>query len=215
VALAIFSGLMLTLFSSFNAFTASSRMIEQYGERGRAIGPGLNTLISDLEQTFILQPPQFLDPDSADAQDQEKFQFSAGMDQINGKTISHLNFTSLSSVQFHKIPDLPTGITRLAYYVYAHEDRLDLHRSDTPVFLPFYDDPPTPCTDPVLFRDIQGFDLIFFDHEGNEYDHWDSRDEEFDFGLPVRMGITITLGSPGNRQIKIQVALPVERVVKR
>ncbi len=216
VALAIFSGLMLTLFSSFNAFTASSRMIEQYGEKSRELGPGLNTLISDLEQIFLLQPPQFLAPDTADADAQKKFGFSAGQDHINGAPFSHLAFTSLSPVQFHHIPGLPKGITRLAYYVYAHQDRLDLHRSDTPVFLLNETAPPSPCRDPVLFRDIRRFELTFFDHQGNEHDHWDSRDEAFEFGLPARMGIKITIGSKEDeRDILTQVALPIERQVKK
>jgi len=216
VAMIIFSGLMLTLFSSFNAFTASSQMIEQYEERTRELGPGLDTLISDLEQTFVLQPPQFMDPDTDDAKNQKKFQFSAGQDQIEGETFSHLSFTSLSPVQFHNPPGLATGITRLAYYVYAHEDRLDLHRSDRPVFLLDERDLPTPCADPVLFRDILGFELTFFDHEGDEHDHWDSRDEDFDFGLPALLIITITLGGKtGEREIKTQVSLPVQRRVEK
>ncbi len=216
VAMAIFSGLMLTLFSSFNAFTASSQMIEQYAERNRELGPGLDTLISDLEQTFVLHPPQFMDPDTDDVKTQEKFQFSAGQDQIEGKTFSNLSFASLNPVQFHNPPGLATGITRLAYYVYAHEDRLDLHRSDIPIFLSDEKDTPTPCADPVLFRDILGFELTFFDREGDEHDHWDSRDEDFDFGLPALLCITITLGGKtGEREIKTQVTLPIERRVEK
>ncbi len=216
VALAVFSGLMLTLFSSFNAFTASSRMIDQYTDKSKELGPGLDTLISDLEQIRVLEPPQLLPPDASDADGQEKFDFFAGQDQINGQPFHHMGFASLSPVQFHTIPGLPRGITRLEYYVYDHEDRMDLHRSDTPIFLADETDRPAPCEDPVLFRDIRGFELSFFDHEGNEHDHWDSRDEEFEFSLPARIGIKITLATTtGEREIITQVALPVHRPVEK
>ncbi|WDP88820.1 MAG: prepilin-type N-terminal cleavage/methylation domain-containing protein [Desulfobacter sp.] len=209
VALAVFSGLMMTLFSSFNAFTASSRMIRDYEKKSRDAGPGLDTLVSDLEQVFALQPPRLMETGTEDAQSQEKFRFAAAIDQIDGRAFSRLEFTSLSPVQFRSSPDRPLGITGLVYYVSAHGERMDLHRSDTPIHFPDRDQP-SPCTDPVVVKDIESFDLTFIDIEGEGHDRWDSRDEELDYGLPARVGIAITLGRhQGSRKISTQVAIPV------
>lgn len=213
VALAVFSGLMMTLFSSFNAFTVSSRTIREYEKKSKNTGVGLETMLSDIEQVFILQQPQFMLPDKEDADTQKKYRFSAGLDQIDGHAFSRLSLCSLTPVQFHHPGNYPAGITRLTYYVSANSGRFDLHRSDIPVFLAEKED--TPCADPILFRDIQGFELTFFDLEGNEYDHWDSRADEFDFQLPFSISLTITLAADsGERKISTQIRLPVERPVK-
>lgn len=144
VALAVFSGLMLTLFSSFNAFTASSRMIREYENKKLNTGTGLATLVSDLEQLFVLQPPQLMDPETEGAESQEKFKFYADLDTVDGHAFSRLEFAALSPVQFRSIPDRYSGITRLSYFVSAHGERMDLHRADTPVYFPDQE-PPGPC----------------------------------------------------------------------
>ena len=215
VALAIFSGLMLTLFSSFNAFMSSGEMIRERQDNGQ--GPGLDLMISDLEQVFILQPPRFRNPEKSDADETRKqFRFIAEQDQAGGRTVSALSFASLTPVQVGSPPGLPGGITRLTYYVHAHGKRLDLHRADRPAFLFDEDREATPCADPVLARDIQGFDLVFFDGEGDEHETWDTFDEETGFALPSRMDIRITLGrEEEKRVITTAIFLPVNREVDK
>ena len=216
VALTIFSGLMLTLFSSFDAFSASTQMIRHYEERNRDIGPGLDTMISDLEQIFVLQPPQFLKQDVDESDDQKPFRFLAETDHTGGESFPRLVFASLSPAQFHRPVHIQSGITRLTYYVHAGEDRLDLHRSDMPVILYDEDKAPPPCADPVLFKDIKEFELMFFDREGNEYEAWDSRDEKYAHAFPAQVGITVTLGKSGKgRKISTLVSLPVQRTVEK
>lgn len=210
VALAVFSGLMMTLFSSFNAFTVSSRTIREYEKKIKDTGMGLAIIRSDLEQIFALQPPQFMLPDKEDADSQEKFRFSSVIDQVDGEAFSRLSFASLTPVRFSHRGLAPRGITRLTYYVAAADGRFNLHRSDTPVFLAEKEE--APCADPIVYKNIRGFELIFFDAQGDEYDHWESRDDEFEFQLPSRVSMTITLASDtGERQIGTQIRLPVER----
>ncbi len=217
VALAIFSGLMLTLFSSFNAFMSSSEMIRDRQDNGQTLGPGLNVMISDLEQVFILQPPQFQNPEKNDAaEEQKQFQFLAEQDQAEGRTVSTISFASLSPVQFALPQGMSPGIARITYYVHAHGERLNLHRADQPAFLFDEEWEADPCKDPVLIRDIQGFDLVFFDIEGEEHEGWDSLDEENGFALPARVDIRITLGKEEDKkEIRATVSLSVNREVEK
>ncbi len=216
VALTIFSCLIFTLFSSFNAFMASSQMIKE--RQGKELVLGMDIIISDLEQIFVLQPPQFQDPNlnKDTAEKQQRFQFLATEDQVEGQPVSILSFASLSSVQFFNSKDMPAGITRLTYYVTAHGNRMDLHRSDHPVPLLDGEAEQRECLDPVLFRDIQEFDLVFFDDEGNEHKAWDSQDEDFKFTLPVQVGIHIIYGkNAGEKKINTRVSIPVNRTMDK
>lgn len=211
VALALFSGLMLVLFSAFNAFTASGAMIRERRDFGRASGPGIRVITADLEQAYVLQPPQFQNPESDDAAGrQAPYRFTGGRDQVEGRPVSFLSFASLSRAQ----PSLPAGntpgITRLDYYVHARGDRLCLHRADRPAFLFEEDREPAPCTDPILAVNIRGFSLIFVDKDGEEHEAWDSWDEDHQFTLPARVEIRLTLGDE-ETETGASVFLPVNR----
>lgn len=212
VALAVFAGLMLTLFVAFNAFTASNQMIIQ--RQPGSLGPGLDIMASDLEQVFTRQVPQFQKTDLGDDSAQTQFQFLAEQDQVEGQSVSILSFPSLSVIQFSPPGDKPAGITRLTYYVRANGEQLDIHRADRPAFLFNGDSQDTECSDPVLFRDILEFDLVFFDREGNAHKSWNSLDEAVNFALPSQVGIRITLNrNGGEKKIEAWVAIPVKREV--
>ncbi len=208
VALAIFSVLMVTLFSSFNAFTAASKRIMEYEQNAVGEGPGMAIIVEDLEQAVVFQPGHPITATVDQDNRRSQFSFLSTPDQTDGRSFSRLTFASMSPVQFRNLPGHPKGITVLTYYLYAHDDRVDLHRSDIPAYI--WDVAvPDPCIDPVVFRDVLEFQVTFFDREGNEHDQWDSQDEDYEYTLPVRAVITITLeDGTQNRQRSTQVALP-------
>ncbi len=225
VAMAIFSAVLFTLFSSFDAFLATSQMIRDRQSPGLGAGTGLKVMESDLEQIFVIQPPQYRKPDQIpDSDKKDRFQFLAQNTSTEGKDFSTLKFTSLTPVQFKNfLPDqaldqtaLGSGITRITYYVHAHGERLDLHRADRPVFLTDSDMEINPCTDPVLFMDIQTFDLKFIDAKGDEHSVWDSEDEDFGYGLPVLVTIRMGLNQDsGKNIIETTLSLPIARQVDK
>ncbi|MCG8615537.1 MAG: prepilin-type N-terminal cleavage/methylation domain-containing protein, partial [Desulfobacterales bacterium] len=91
VGMALFAGLMLTLFSAFNAFTSSGAMIRDRQNYGELSGPGLRIMAADLSQIFILHPPQFQKPESEETEDaQQRYRFTGGRESVNGETVSFL-----------------------------------------------------------------------------------------------------------------------------
>jgi general secretion pathway protein J len=214
VAMAIFPLVLLTLFSSFDAFMASSRIIKDRQTSGLAAEPGLKIMAADLMQVLAPQVPQYVKPDlRGDSYDrQDRFRFFAGETSAGGKQFSTLSFTSLSPIQLTRpLQGQKPGVTRITYYVHVNDDRLDLHRADRPLFLDGDKMNTMPCTDPVLIRDIHSFDLIYYDAK-EEYTVWDSEDETFEYALPAR--VTIRIGLKGDDQdIETSVLIPITRRV--
>ncbi len=211
VALAVFSIMILTLFSSFNAFTASSRIIRNHHSGIEEKGIGLKTVISDIEQIFILQPPQFKKAEAISSDEKTAFEFIGLRDTINGVSVSTLSFASLTPV---RPSGTNTGITRVTYYVYDNDGRIDLHRSDRPAVPYTQEAEPDPCVDPILFKNILGFDLVYIDRDGKEWDTWNSMDEEYGHALPAQLDITITIERDGkNKEIKTMIPLSVNRTI--
>lgn len=225
VALAIFSGLMLTLFSAFNAFVKSGEMIKERGVSARESAPDI--MISDLEQIYLLQPPRFRHPEQLEDDEkavQARFELRGAEEQAGGETVSALSFASQTRVQPRgagyspwdsgdepaSAPQPAPGITRITYYVHETEAGLDLLRADHPAWLP--EQGPDPCTDPILFRDITSFAITYFDRDGERHETWDSGDEEYKFRLPDRLLITITRAGQGDK-IRIPVFFAVNREV--
>ena len=212
VALAVFSLVFLTLFSSFDAFVHSSRLIRdrQAGDSGVA----LDIMTSDLLQVFVPQVPQFSRPDlRRDAsRSEDRFRFFTREDRAGGRDFPVLSFTSLSPVVFGRSAG---GTVRLTYYV--HEDdsgRLDLHRSDRSVFSLEGQTGPLPCSDPVLVRDIRTFELVFTDEDGEEYSQWDSEDKALEYALPSGVFIRIERNLKASKDtLCAGIHIPVERRV--
>lgn len=215
VAMAIFSLVLLAVFSSFDAFMASSRIIQNRQASGLAAEPGLKVMRADLMQVFATQVPQYRKPDlRGDPDDpQDKFRFYAGQTSAGGKQFSTLSFTSLSPIQFTcPLLGQESGVTRITYYVHAHNDRLDLFRADRPLFLDGDKMKTMPCTDPVLIRDIHSFDLAFHDAEEDEHSDWDSEEESFGYALPARVAIRIRLKGD-TQDMETVVLIPITRLV--
>jgi len=64
------------------------------------------------------------------------------------------------------------------------------------------------CSDPVLCRDISGFEIIYRDFNGDEYNFWDSEAEEFKYTFPTSIDFKITSGSGEETRIfVISIAL--------
>ena len=203
VATLIFSVTLLTLFSAFNAFLSSGSLVKNEITQNERFRPGLKTMLSDLEQIFILPPPRYIKPSFNSQPD--PFAFTGSPAETGGNKFSQLSFTSLNHSGPVAAPE--NGVAKITYYVNRHEDRFDLHRSDS---LTPYPNEPDPCSDPILFRDITGFKLTYTDMNGEEHDSWDSESKEFSFIFPATVQIKI-LGANSTRPIITAITLPTNR----
>ena len=203
VATVIFSVTLLTLFSAFNAFLSSGSLVKKEVTQNDRFVPGLKTMLSDLEQIFVLQPPRYIKPEFNSQPD--PFAFKGTPSDTGGNEFSQLSFTSLNHAGPVAAPG--NGVAKIVYYVNRHEDRFDLLRSER---LAPYPEEPDPCSDPVLFRDITGFKLTYTDTNGDEHDSWDSESKEFDFIFPARVQIKIKL-EENSRSIITAITLPANR----
>lgn len=204
VATLIFSVTLLTLFSAFNAFLSSGSLVKNEVTQNDRFRLGLKTILSDLEQIFVLHPPRYIKPEFNSQPD--SFAFKGTPADDGGNDFSQLSFTSLNHSGL--VADPGNGVAKIVYYVNRHEDRFDLLRSDR---LAPYPDEPDPCSDPVLFKDITGFKLTYTDINGDEHDSWDSESKEFNFIFPAKVQMKIMLGANSRRSIVTAITLPTNR----
>ncbi len=208
VAMVIFSITMLILFSSFQAFLSSSALLRDEVRQAEGSRLGLKIIHQDLEQLFILQPPRYQKPDF-DSQTDE-FRFLGTQINTDQRTFSQLAFSSLNHITQGN--EIPGHLASIVYYVNSHGDRFNLHRADR-TFQPLPHEL-DPCLDPILFKDISEFKLVYVDVNGDNHDNWDSESREFEFSVPRVVRMEIGFSQPLlSRPVKTAFVLPVSREV--
>lgn len=191
IAVLIFSIIIFTLFSSFKAFIVSSEAIKKEVAHSEKIRTIFKRISMDLESIFVLQPPRYKKPEF----DPDPYRFIGKEVTVGQRVVSSMAFTSCA----HAKPgaDQREGVARIAYYLKENEkNKYDLYRTDS---LPPFPEEMASCSDPVLCRDISGFEIVYKDVNKNEYRDWDSDAEEFNYMFPASIDFKITLDS-GKRQ---------------
>ena len=205
VAMAVFSIILLTIFSAFRAFSTSVDQVRNQHRATDASHPGLHAMLSDFDQLFLVPYPRYNRPRNQEEAD--PFRLEGTKTQINGQTFSRLSFACVNPAPIGAIPK--NGVARITYYVHRHGERLDLHRADRG--WPF-DSPISPCTDPVLVKGVASFSVTYFAEDNTEADTWNSDDKSSYYAFPRRMNITLDLeNDTGNRTLRTAVVLPVHR----
>jgi general secretion pathway protein J len=222
VAMVIFSLTLVTLFSSFNAFLSSGSLVKEEVNQNECCRTGIKTIISDLDQIFVLPPPRYSKPEFDSEPD--LYRFEGELVNLGGEQFSQLSFSSLNHLELGGYPG--KGVAKIIYHVVIRENnsdsiqygqvqydqvRYDLVRSDN---LAPYPDGGDPCSDPILFKDILGFKLTYTDINGDEHETWDSESEEFGFIFPVNVHLWVELKTKGKATpIMTALTLPINRKV--
>ncbi len=199
IAILIFSLIMTVLFSSFKAFVLSSEAVKESVSRNEAIRTVFNRIRLDLEAIYIQQPPRYRKPE---------FNSEPDPYRLVGKEDTFF-FASFAHAGIRK--GEKKAIARISYYLKENEDHtFDLYRSD--ILPPFPEDKTSFCADPLLCREITGFEIGFIDGKGERHKYWDSETEEFNYSFPARLDLKITFGSGEKKEvIEASIKLPVER----
>jgi len=195
VSILIFSILMSTLFSSFKAFIISSEYVKEDVTQGEKIRNVLKRINMDLGSLVVLQTPRYKKPEFNSDPDPYSF---IGQEETMGQTVfSSVVFTSLAHAMLGT--DQRAGAARIAYYLKENQNNTyDLYRADS--LFPFPEELES-CADPVLCRDISGFELVYTDFNGDEHRYWNSDDQEFKYTFPTSIDLKITLGSGESQQV--------------
>ncbi len=210
VGTAVFSLLIFTVFSSFDSFMASSKMIQGRQKKEVRISTLVRVMTSDLEQLCILSPALHR------RDHRDRFRLYTATSPV--ETFPSLSFTSLTRVRLY--PPLSAhaaGAARITYYVQAHGERFDLHRADRPIFLEEEKKQSDPCTDPILIQNIQSLEMEFINGRGQTFQTWDSQDAAFDWELPWEIRLKIHFLSPDGPAdtVEIKAILPMQRSTKK
>ena len=193
IAVLIFSIIIFTLFSSFKAFIVSSETVKKEVAHSEKIRTVFKRISMDLESIFVLQPPRYKKPEFDS--DPDPYRFTGKEVTVGQQVVSSMAFTSGAHAKFGA--DQRDGVARIAYYLKENKkNNYDLYRADS---LPPFPEDIESCSDPVLCKDISGFEVIYKDVNGDEYRYWDSDAEEFNYTFPASIDFKITIGS-GERQ---------------
>jgi general secretion pathway protein J len=195
VAVLIFAIVMSTLFTTFNAFLVSAETVKNEVVYTEMINNVFKRISLDLESLFVLQPPAYQKPEFNS--DPDIYRFVGQETSVGQTSVSSLMFASLCHIKFNDDPR--QGIARIRYYLKPNENDLyTLYRSDA---LPPFAEEMESCYDPVLCRDVSGFDIVYRDGNGDEYRSWDSDDPAFAYTFPESIDIKITFGPGENPRI--------------
>nr|NJM02608.1 prepilin-type N-terminal cleavage/methylation domain-containing protein [Desulfobacula sp.] len=127
VTIVVFSIVMLTLFSSFQAFVSSGDAITRGIHEAERARTALERMSEDLEQVHVIQPPRYAVP-AFDAPP-DPFRMAGSRTRVGGSVFSRLEFTTFSRVIAG--PEEARGISKITYYVRQNPDKgFDLCRSD-------------------------------------------------------------------------------------
>ncbi|MBF0390560.1 MAG: type II secretion system protein [Desulfamplus sp.] len=194
VAVMIFGVIMLTIFSSFRSFILSSQMIKTNIAASEVAESLSNIIFRDMLSLRVSLKEERSRQNSASSapNDRDKFRFSGDETAQGTESFSRLRFASLAHIPFGKEINQAAGVARIIYYVRQSgeggNNQFDLCRSDT---LNQFDDFEGDECDPVMCKNITKFKLTYIDIKGDEHSEWDSESDEFEYGMPISVGIEI------------------------
>jgi len=195
IAILIFSVVISTLFSSFKAFIISSETVKEEIAHSEKIRNVFKRISLDFESIYVLQPPRYKKPEFNS--DPDPYRFEGKEENLGQGVVSSMFFPSYAHAGFGS--DQRSGVARIVYYLKENKNELyDLYRADA--LWPFPEELES-CTDPVLCRDISGFEVVYKDVNGDEYKVWDSEDQEFKYMFPASIDFKITFGSGEQSQV--------------
>ncbi len=194
VSILIFSIIIAVLFSSFRAFIISGESLKDQVVNTETIRNVLKRIHMDIESLYVLQTPRYKKPELNSDPDPYRL---TGREVTTGQDLfSFLEFTSKAHAMIGL--DQRQGIARIAYYVRENENNgYDLYRADS--LGPFPEELES-CDDPILCRDVSGFEISYMDFNGDEYKYWDSEAKEFRYTFPKSIHLKIILGSEERQQ---------------
>ena len=209
IAIFIFAIIVTTIFVSYNSVFSGAETIDKGITSYEMAKSCFNRMILDLQSIHVSLPPEYALPDIDDPPD--IYRIVSDTVDIESIGFPRLRFTSLAHLSFGGRTE--NGIAEIVYYIQAaSDDNYVLKRADSLYpYQPFEEK----AGDPVLCEGVKSLVFKYYDHEGTEYDIWDSDAEDFGYATPRTIGIKLELVTGSDSQLfETMVTLPVYRKKK-
>lgn len=206
LAILIFSILVVTIYGSFNRVLTDVEAIDEDLIFHEAATNCFFRIEDDLRSVHLSMPPLYSPPDMG--KDPDSYRIIGDKSDVPDSSFGRLRFTSSAHLPMDKTSF--GGIAEIVYYVETFgEDEYVLRRTDR-VDYEFDWEPSS--NDPVLCENIKSLKFTYYDQDGEEYEFWDSEDEEYGFATPSAIGIEIEIGMSGMTfAFKTSVTMPAFR----
>jgi len=214
IAIFIFSVVITTIFSTFNAVISQTEAIKNGTGDYEMARTCLNRMVSDLTAIYVDQKPLYKPPDIDDGPD--PYGFVGKEDSTGGKNFAELRFSSTEHLSM--TGKVETGIAEIVYYVKEINDpdtgtQYALKRSDT--LYPEKRDRnqfEPKDSDPLLCENLESLTFIYFDAEGEEHETWDSDSDGVKYATPIAVEIRLKIeNGDDSYQFTTKTPLPVYR----
>ncbi|MBW1676822.1 MAG: type II secretion system protein [Deltaproteobacteria bacterium] len=206
IAMFIFAIVLSTIYTSY---TGALRIVDETEYQADIYGMArvaLEKMQEDLECAYISIPKTAKSPES-----DEDMAFVGEDKEIKDRSADRLRFISRAHLVFSE-KDQSSGTTEIGYYVEEHEegDGFVLKRSDSPAF---QGKPEEGTGGLVLCDSLISVNFTYYDDEDEEYDNWDSTNEEFKDKMPKMVSIMLEFENSADIEAPFKfltrVALPM------
>jgi general secretion pathway protein J len=206
LAVVIFGIVTTTLYFSYNSLFQAREKIEQKTEILSGAETALFRIVEDLVNFYCETKPLYKEKE--DFGDNSRYFFYAETDFNQSLSSTAVNFTSYSHLNFgnnnYKSPSeifyyLKDNILYRGDFVYPYpESREEKEKSSY-----------------ALCKNVKKFKMIFYDEESQEYESWNSDDQDFEYATPqmVKLELEIELEND-NEKFETKIRLPVFREKK-
>ena len=197
----------------FTIFTSTIKNISHAESQAGIYQMGRVALLriqEDLECSRILEGDDILPDEETDS---ISMNFSGKNKTIDDKDADTLSFLSTKHLSMDDEDNNP-GLARIIYYVKENdqEQGLALYRVD----IPEREQPPEDGTGGlILCEGLHSVNLLYYNSDGDEYETWDSSEEEFKGKLPSMVAIQLHFMDKSNPEepfkFETSIALPMTK----
>jgi general secretion pathway protein J len=205
-AMVILAIVVSLVFASFNSVFSSADQVNASSDLYEMGNNCLMRISSDLQNIHIALYPRYKPPGFNDPP--EIYRFVGHQDTIGGESFARLRFTTLAHLPTHQ--SMAEGIAEVVYYAQETETGgVVIKRADT--LFPYPEFEPR-ITDPIMCEKVRSFELLYFDHEGQEYHEWDSQSEDFAYSTPYSVAVRLVIGDEQTQhEFSTEILFPLDR----
>ena len=210
IAMFILGIVLSTIFTIFTGTIKNISHVESQADIYQMARVAIQRIQEDLECSLILKEDETLE----DEEDRSNSGIFSGINEtINDKNADTLSFLSSRHLSMDA-EDKDPGLARITFYVKENDDEegLDLYRTDVSER---EQSPEDKTGGLILCEGLYSVNFMYYNSNGDEYESWDSSNEEFKDKLPAMVSIQLNFLDESNPEEPLKfgtsIALPMAR----